>query len=406
MPEADWPSLARDVVLVDPSDSMIPAHFNPLEVASYGSPSRQRADLLATFRRVFSFEDSRVTRLVLVLRRSVQLAAAHGLTIVDLPRILTDAEFRETLVQSADEDAQRFWRLEFPESKAAQQVWTASTLVRLEALLDDPAIKRFFGSPRSTFDFYDVANTGKIALISLSKGAIGEESSRLLGGFLMSRLQLAAEARATLPTEMRRPCTVIVDECQNYVSSSFTELLTEGRAYAVSMMMLHQHLAQLPDDLRQAALNNCALKTSFRLGADDGSIMARYMFRTNGQRVKQEWWDVASIGPIPVPYKQRRFFSPGEEARQNRELFHELPDRHMLVHVAGEAQPYLLRTVDLPYSEMAAAGNRIDALKRFIADVQRERLPEPDVMAVAIAGSRNGSTFEWRRELGRTAQRQ
>jgi len=406
LPEEEWPTLARDIVLVNPADNVVTASFNPLEVTAYASPSRQRADFLATLRRVFKFDDSRVSRLVLVLRRAVQLAMENELTIVDLPRLLTDSDFRDPLVRrSTDEDTKRFFDDIFPQGKANQQAWTASTLVRLEALLDDPSIKRFFGSRRSTFDFYDIMNTGKICIISLAKGEVGEESSRLLGGFLMGRLQLAAEARATLPSASRHPCTLFVEECQNYVSSSFTELLTEARAYGVSMVMVHQHLGQLPADLCQAALNNANVKIAFRLGAEDAATMAKYMFRADGQRVKQEWWNFASLGPLPIPYKERRFFSAGEEARQNRELFTQLPDRHMLVHVAGEAQPYHLRTVDLPYSEIARAGNRIDAFKRLIADVQRERLPEPSVTPIAIGGSRNGGTFEWRRELGRTAQR-
>jgi len=405
LPEEEWPALARDIVLVNPADNVVPATFNPLEITTYASPSRQRADLLATLRRVFKFDDSRVSRLVLVLRRVVQLAMENELTIVDLPRLLTDSNFRDPLVQqSADTDTKRFFEDIFPQGKANQQAWTASTLVRLEALLDDPSIKRFFGSPRSTFDFYDIMNTGKMCIISLAKGEVGEESSRLLGGFLMGRLQLAAEARATLPSGARHPFTAFVEECQNYTTSSFTELLTEARAYGVSMVMVHQHLGQLPADLCQAALNNANVKISFRLGAEDAATMAKYMFRADGQRVKQEWWNVASLGPLPIPYKERRYFSPSEEARQNRELFAQLPDRHMLVHVAGEAQPYLLRTVDLPYSEIAYAGNRVDAFKRLIADVQRERPSEPTEAASVLEFPRRTGTFEWRRASGRAAE--
>ena len=406
MPEADWPALARDLVLIDPTDTVVPAAFNPLEITPYGSPSRQRGDVLATFRRVFEFDDSRMTRLVLVLRKSVQLAIEHRLTIVDLPRLLTDNEFRDALVQqSSDDDLRRFWELEFPKNgnKTNQQQWTASTLVRLETLLDDPAVKRFFGRAHSTFDFRDIADSGKVCLISLSKGAIGD-ASRLLGGFLMSRVQLAAESRATLPAGLRHPCTVLVDEFQNFATSSFGEMLAEARGYGVSLVMAHQHLGQLPDDLRHAAISNSALRLAFRLGADDSAAIAREYWRVAGQRVKQEWWNVASLGPIPIPYKERKFFSVSEEARQNRDLIQHLPDRHMLLHVAGEDQPYLLKPVDVPLDMIAGAASRVARLKRVMADVQRERLPEQSGQH-AVAAPQDAGTFEWRRALKRAAER-
>jgi len=404
MPKEDWPALARDLVLIDPTDTVVPAAFNPLEITPYGSPSRQRGDVLSTFRRVFEFDDSRVTRLVLVLRKSVQLAIEHNLTIVDLPRLLTDNDFRDALVrQSSDDDLRRFWELEFPNgNKANQQQWTASTLVRLETLLDDPTVKRFFGRAHSTFDFRDIMDTGKVCLISLSKGAIGD-ASRLLGGFLMSRVQLAAESRAMSPAGMRHPCTVFVDEFQNYATTSFGEMLAEARGYGVSLVMAHQHLGQLPDDLRHAALSNSALRLAFRLGADDSAAIAREYWRVAGQRVKQEWWNIASLGPIPIPYKQYKFFSVSEEARQNRDLIQHLPDRHMLLHVAGEDQPYLLKTVDVPLHMIAGAASRVEQLKRVMADMRAIDVPrEPGALAKAATTpiAPASRTFEWRRAAG------
>ncbi len=403
MPEEDWPSLARDLVIIDPTDDVVPAAFNPFEITPYGSPSRQRGEVLATFRRVFDLDDNQVTRLVLVLRKSVQLAIEGGLTIVDLPRLLTDTDFREGLVQrSSDDDLRRFWELEFPQSKANQQQWTASTLVRLETLIDDPAVRRFFGQARSTFDFRDIMDTGKVCLISLSKGAIGD-ASRLLGGFLMSRLQLAAESRAMLPAGLRHPCTVFVDEFQNYATTSFGEMLAEARGYGISLVMAHQHLGQLPDELRQAAISNCNLQLAFRLSASDSAEVAREYWRLSGQRVKQEWWNIAALGPLPIPYKQYKFFSTSEEARQNRDLIQHLPDRHMLLHVSGEDQPYLLKTVDVPLYMLTGAASRVDRLKSVMADaraIDTARAPVALRRPAAISSPPAARTFEWRRASG------
>jgi hypothetical protein len=250
-------------------------------------------------------------------------------------------------------------------------------------------------------------DTGKVCLISLSKGAIGD-ASRLLGGFLMSRVQLAAESRATLPAGLRHPCTVFVDEFQNYATTSFGEMLAEARGYGVSLVMAHQHLGQLPDDLRHAAIGNSALRLAFRLGADDSAAIAREYWRVAGQRVKQEWWNIASLGPIPIPYKQYKFYSPSEEARQNRDLIQHLPDRHMLLHVAGEDQPYLLKTIDVPLDMISRAAGRVDRLKRVMADVRAIDAPREPISlegAVAAKSPPASGTFEWRRASGRAAKR-
>lgn len=394
MHENDWPALARDLVLIDPSDPVVPAAFNPFELSPQASASRQRQDVVSVMRRIFDFDQSSAPRLVLVLRRSVQLAIEHGLTFVDLPRVLTDAAFRDALVaRSTDDDIRRFWADEFPQGRANQQQWTASTIVRLETLLDDPAIRRFLGRKHSTFDFADIMNSGKVCLISLAKGALGEESSRLLGGFLVGRLQLAAEGRVNRPAATRATCYIYVDEFQNYATSSFTELLAEARGYGVSITMLHQHLSQLPQSLRDAALSNANIRVAFRVSTEDAAILAREFFLVSGARVKRKWWNVAALGPLPIPYPEYTFYSAGEEARQNRELLHQLPDRHMLLHQAGYPEPYLLRTVDMPLSEIAASELRVQRLKHVIAQGLQD--DESDDLGREQDAPSGG--FEWRR---------
>jgi hypothetical protein len=406
IPESEWPPLAKDVVIIDPSDSIVASAFNPLELSAHGSPSRQRQDVLSVLRRIFEFDDARTARLILVLRRSLQLAIEHGLTLVDVPRLLADASYRDGLVsRSSDEDVRRFWLQEFPTGRANQQQWASSALIRLEALLDDPAIRRFFGRRRSTFDFGDILNSGKVALISLAKGALGEETSRLLGGFLLGRLQLAAEGRVNLPSPARKTSYWWVDEVQNYATSSLSELLAEARGYGVSITMMHQNLSQLPQDVRDAALSNANLRVAFRVSAEDAAILAKEYFLVSGTRVKSKWWNVAALGPLPIPYPEYKFFSPAEEARQNRELLHQLPDRHMLLHRAGEAEPALLRTVDLPLAEMAASELRVQRLKHMLGEQHRgDESTEPAHTEPAAAASNRA--FEWRRPAARSTHAQ
>jgi hypothetical protein len=399
MPEENWPALARDLVVIDPADPNCRAFFNPLEVRPYGSPSRQVTDTVSIIKKIFGVDDTQAPRLGLVLRRSLQLAMDHQLTLCDLPRILTDGEFRARLVQrSEDEALRRFWELEFPDSPSAQAAWTASSLVRLETLLDDPAIRRFLGQPRSSFDFRGMMDEGKVVIINLSKGRLGQESAYLLGGFLMVALQLAAESRQQIfPAEARRPWYLYIDEAQNYVNTrAFEELLTEARGYGLSLTLANQHLAQLEEGFRKAILGNARIRVAFRVSLDDASVLAPEFFRVTGQRQKETRWDTVRLGrgvylPVPEPV----YFSPSDEMRQNREALHYLPDRLMWVHLAGPSAPRVLRTVDIPRDRLAAAREKVPRLKELVAELQA--LPAPSATQRAELPPPTRGTYEWAR---------
>lgn len=391
-----WPSLARDLVIIDPADPACTARFNPLEVTEDSSPSRQRQDLVSTWRRVFAVDDTKAARMMLVIRRAFALAMEHGLTLLDVPVILTDEQVRARLLaSSSDVETRRFFESEFPASRSLQQQWTASTLTRLEVLLDDPAVRRFLSSPTSTFDFRQIFDEGRVCLITTSKGRLGQETSGLLSGLLLSRLQLAAESRATLPSGRRRPYYIYIDEFANFATESFVDLLAEARGYGVSLVLAHQHLAQLPDSLRHAILTNARIRVVFRCSYEDASLLSRELWRVSGERVKSQRWAFTSIGKLPIPYKEYDFYSTGDETRQNRELLHYLEDRMMAVHVAGEGAPYLVRTVDMPVAEIGRARERASELKRLVyrqhQPVERSVIRSIQEPLAAPAASR----FEW-----------
>jgi hypothetical protein len=134
---------------------------------------------------------------------------------------------------------------------------------------------------------------GKVLLVNLAKGRVGEETSHLLGGFLMAKLQLAAESRQNIwPPERRRRFYLYVDEFQNYQTSSLPELLAEARGYGLSLVMAHQNLAQLDAELREAIMGNARIRACFRVSYEDAELMTREMFRIRGDRVKRPRADV------------------------------------------------------------------------------------------------------------------
>ncbi len=395
IPEEQLPALARDLVIIDPADPASRTAFNPLEVSPQMPASRQRQEVLSVFRKVWRLDNTQTPRLGLVLRRAVQLAMENDLTLCHLQRILTDDTFRANLLaRSQDEALRTFWQYEFPESRSAQTQWTASTLTRLESFLDDPALRRFVGQPKSSFDFREIMDNSRVCLINLAKGALGEETSYLLGGFLLAKLQLAAESRQQIwPEESRRPFYLFVDEFQNYATRSFEELLAEARGYGLSLVMANQNLAQLDEGLRHAVLSNARIRVAFRLSYDDASVLSPELFRVSGERKKETRWETVRLSrniylPVPEPV----YYSAGEEQRQNREALHYLGDRMMRVHLAGEYQPRLLRSVEIPRAQLAALRDKAARLKDLVGAAQALPAPSPPLVQAARPGR---STYEW-----------
>jgi len=398
MPDGSWPGLARDLVIIDPADPACTARFNPLEPKPYGSPSRQRADTVNIMKKLFGLDDTKAPRLGLVLRRALHLAAENGLPLTVLPRLLTDSEYRGELLSRTDDEALiRFWTREFPDQPSAQLAWTASSLVRLETFLDDPAIRRFLGQPRSSFDFRRIMDEGKVAIIALSKGRLGQDSAHMLGGFLTVAIQIAAESRQEIhPAEARRPWYLAVEEAQNYVNTrAFGELLAESRGYGLALTFVNQHLGQLDEGFRTALLTNTRVRVAFRSSTEDSTLLAREFFRITGQRVESRELDWIRIGraSIPIGFKEN-YFSVGEEARQNHQALHYARDRLAWVHLAGEPAPVQLQTVTIPRQHIAASRERAAALKSLVYATQAREQPTLPTARVALP-ERSSSSYEW-----------
>ena len=395
-PEETWPRLAREVVIIDPSDPDCVSAFNPLEVSDPELLPRQTQDVMATLRRLWRIDDSQTARMVLVLRRTVQLLMAHGLTLVEAPRVLTDRSFRDGLVASCDDsELRRFWELEFPDGKEALQ-WAQSSLNRLGPLLDHPSIRRFLGRPRSTFSFRDIMDSGKVCIISLSRGKLGHEVAHVMAGLLLMHIQLAAESRQRLPQNERRPHWLYCDEVQNIAGPTFEDFLAQARGFGLSLVLAHQHLAQLTSGLRDAIMSNARIKVAFKLSPDDSLQLSREMFRITGERVKNRQLAWANIGrlPLPVGYNYQ-FHSVSEESRQNREALQYLQPRQMAVHLAGEPAPYFVRTVDVPREELERARGRVARFKQLVAQVQRRDDVDEHAGPLQLAQPERAGTFEW-----------
>jgi hypothetical protein len=145
---------------------------------------------------------------------------------------------------------------------------------KVNRFLASSTIRNILGQRKSTIDIEDAMNNGKILLMNLSKGKIGEDNADLLGALLVSRIQFFALQRAKIPSDQRRPFYLYVDEFQNFATGSFESILSESRKYGLGLYLTHQYTAQLPEELLKAVLGNVGTIAAFSLGTPDAKALA------------------------------------------------------------------------------------------------------------------------------------
>lgn len=254
-----------DVVYVNPDDRDWPIAFNVLATSSARERELVCDDLLVVLGRLFA--ESWGPRMEHLLRYLLlTLAERPGSTLRDVRRLLDDDRFRfETVERIADGELRAFWEHEFagyPESAFAP------IRNKLGKFLAYPTVRNLLVQPESRLDFATIMDQGKVLLVNLSQGTLGEEASSLLGALIVSRLQVAAMGRAARPVASRRDFYLYVDEFQTYITSSFEKILSEAGKYRLNLTLANQFLKQLPDGLQAAILDNVGTLVCFRTGTD------------------------------------------------------------------------------------------------------------------------------------------
>lgn len=265
---------ANDLVLLDGGEREHPVGWNPLDARD--PPHLVAGAVLGAFKKVFG--ESWGPRLEHVFRNALlALLDTRAPTLLGVTRLLGDARFRESVVRQArDPLVAQFWTREFASWSPTFLPEVLSPVQnKVGAALTAAPLRLIVGQRRSTVRPADVLATGRILLVRLAKGAMGEEASALLGSLLVAAFQTAAYARASLPPGERHPFLLVVDEFQNFVTGSFAELMAEARKYGLGLVLAHQHLGQLGDGLRRALFGNAGTRIIFSVGAEDAEALAR-----------------------------------------------------------------------------------------------------------------------------------
>jgi len=267
----------KDVVYFNPADTAYPLGFNPMEVYNPSMKNNISSEIIGVLKRMFEF--SWGPRLEYILRYTIlALLDRPSTTMLDITRMLTDKKFREeTLSYCEDPVVLQFWRVEFAswnEKFATEAI--APILNKVGAFTANPIIRNIIGQPKSTFNIREIMDEGKILVVNLSKGLIGEDNAAILGAFLVTKIQLAAMSRSDIPNiEDRRPFYLYVDEFQNFATDSFATILSEARKYGLNLTVANQYVSQMQETVRDAVFGNVGTMITFRVSADDAPILSK-----------------------------------------------------------------------------------------------------------------------------------
>ena len=277
-------SRINDVVYFNPADLEYPIAFNIMEKVDVEHRHLVAAGLMGVFKKIWP--DVWSARMEYILNNSIlALLEYPGSTLLGVNRMLANPDYRKKVVERVtDPMVKAFWLQEFARYTQRYEVEaTAAIQNKVGQFISAPLIRNIIGQVKSLIDMREVMDKGKILILNLSKGKIGEDNSRLLGALLITKLQLAAMSRVDIPEEERRDFFLYVDEFQNYATESFVNILSEARKYRLSLILANQYIAQLEEmtptgrstKVKDAIFGNVGTIVSFRVGAEDAEFLEK-----------------------------------------------------------------------------------------------------------------------------------
>lgn len=266
----------NDVIYINPGDMEYPVAFNILESVDERHKHLVASGLMGVFKKIWP--DVWSPRMEYILNNTLlALLDYPGATMLGVNRMLSDKTYRmKVLEKLKDPIVKMFWVSEFAkynEKFATEAI--APIQNKVGQFLSASIIRNIVGQVKSTVNIREAMDSGKILILNLSKGRIGEDNSRLLGGMLITKIQLSAMERVDIPENQRTDFFLYVDEFQNFATESFANILSEARKYRLSLIMAHQYIEQLDETVRAAVFGNVGSLIVFRVGAGDAEFLVK-----------------------------------------------------------------------------------------------------------------------------------
>ena len=266
----------NDVVYFNPADLDFPIAFNIVEKVNVEHRHLVASGLMGVFKKIWP--DVWSARMEYILNNSIlALLEYPGSTLLGVNRMLADPAYRKKIVDKVtDPVIKSFWVQEFARYTQRYEVEaTAAIQNKVGQFISNPLIRNIIGQVKSSVDMRKIMDEKKILIVNISKGRIGEDNSRLLGALLITKLQLAVMSIVDIPEEKRQDFFLYVDEFQNFATQSFTNILSEARKYRLSLILGHQYITQMEEEVRDAVFGNVGTIVVFRVGAEDAEYLEK-----------------------------------------------------------------------------------------------------------------------------------
>ncbi len=265
-----------DVVYFNPADVDFPIAFNPMERVGNEMRHSVASGLLSVFKKIWP--DVWSPRMEYILNNTLlALLEYPDATFLGVSNLLANKFFRKEVVDNlTDPVVKGFWTDEFARYQDRFQIEAIAPIQnKVGQFVSNPLIRNIIGQPKSKMNLREIMDTGRIMIMRLPTGLIGESNAALLGGLLITKLQQAAMSRIDTPEQDRKDFFLLIDEFQNFATESFISILAEARKYRLSLTLGHQYIEQVPETIQSAILGNVGTMAVFRIGARDAQILEK-----------------------------------------------------------------------------------------------------------------------------------
>ncbi len=308
----------KDVVYIDPADRNFPIGFNPLEpVQDYEARQHLSRFFIAIFKKLFAGTwNARMEHLIRYI--TLALLETPDSNVLGIPRMLADTSFRQRVIkQIQDPVVKSFWTNEFSSSNEQFLNDAAVPILnKVGQFISNPIVRNMVGQRKNVLKFDEFMNSGKIVLVNLSKGKLGDDNAALLGSMIITKIQQAALERAKIPEEERRDFYFYIDEFQNFATDAFSSILSEARKYHLDLTIAHQYMDQLPEDVRATTFGNVGSIVVFAVGGGDASYLAKEFAPTFtpddmiNLNTREMYVKMSVDGKLTIPFSARTIDTP------------------------------------------------------------------------------------------------
>ena len=275
------PERAEDVVYFDPSDGERPLGLNMLEANTEEQKHYLVSSIIGLMYKLYDPQKTGIIgpRFEHAIRNAMLTVMVEpGASFVEVVRVLTDATFvQELLPKVTDPIIRRYWTDQIAQTSDFHKSEVLDYIVsKFGRFVTNKLIRNIIGQSKSAFDMRKIMDEGKILLVNLAKGKLGEENSSFLGLILVPKILVAAMSRVDTPEDQRRDFFLYVDEFQNFATPDFAQILSEARKFRLNLCVANQFIGQMEEEVKNAVFGNVGTIISFRIGVTDANYLQHW----------------------------------------------------------------------------------------------------------------------------------